>query len=101
MTGANIHCGAEGENADFYIYVNGEKHIDNGWISYDYWVGFLNTIKNSKLNCLDIGRCQMGDKRSWNYLIGDVYTLRLYNRSLTDEEVMENYNKTVSYSLGQ
>ena len=31
------------------------------------------------------------------YFTGKMYSARIYNRTLTDSEVLENYEKTVAY----
>jgi len=41
----------------------------------------------------------MTSAKQWSYLIGKTYSIRVYNRDLTDEEVLDNYNKTIAYRL--
>ena len=39
----------------------------------------------------------MSAVNSWHYMKMNAYTLRLYNRALTAEEVKENYDVSVAY----
>ena len=34
---------------------------------------------------------------NWFYLVGDAYAIRLYNFGLSDEDVENNYDKTLAY----
>jgi len=38
-----------------------------------------------------------GSDTSYNYLAGDIYSARIYNKPLTDDEVLANYNATIAY----
>lgn len=87
----------EGENAEYYVYINGEKYIDDGWICDAYWKGFLDKTKT--LNYFEIGRSSMSKPKNWSYLVGNAYTIRAYNRYLSEDEIKDNYNKTLSYHL--
>lgn len=85
----------DGENLVQNIYINGTK-LDGGFVSEKYWKSF---IENDlpELNTICLGRSSMEAEGWWHYSKMDLYSLRLYNRALSDEEVMENYNSTVLY----
>lgn len=77
------------------IYVNGEK-ICTGTLSEDYYSRFVNE-ELLDLNTYTLGRCSMDDEGNWHYTNCEIYSLRLYNRSFTANEVLANYNATVAY----
>lgn len=76
------------------LYVNG-KYIGNGWYYKRYWDNLKNRIDS--LNKICIGRTSMNGAGSWIYPNMKVYAMRLYSRALTDEELNENYEKSVEY----
>lgn len=81
------------ENSIYKIYSNGQM-IKEAKISQSYWENFrTNDIPSIKY-------FQIG-KAMWNgiteYFTGKMYSARIYNRTLTDSEVLENYEKTVAY----
>ena len=39
----------------------------------------------------------MSQEGWWHYSKMNAYTLRLYNRALTSDEVTNNYNKSIAY----
>jgi hypothetical protein len=77
------------------FYLNGEK-LDSGDLSRKYVNNFLNNDLPN-LNTFCLGRSSMHDDGYWHYSDASVYSLRLYNRPLSDSEVTANYNSTVSY----
>ena len=81
------------ENSIYKIYSDGQI-IKEAKISQSYWENFrTNDIPSIKY-------FQIG-KSMWNaiteYFTGKMYSARIYNRTLTDSEVLENYEKTVAY----
>ena len=61
-----------------------------------YWKNFIdNELPNLTTFCL--GRSSMTDDGNWLYSDTSTYALRLYNRGLTEEEVMKNYIATTTY----
>ena len=81
------------ENSIYKIYSNGQI-IKEAKIRQSYWENFrTNDIPSIKY-------FQIG-KAMWNsiteYFTGKMYSARIYNRTLTDSEVLENYEKTVAY----
>ena len=93
----------DGENNLQAIYINGEllKNGDEeakGFLDTknQYWKYFIdNELPNVTTFCL--GRCTMDDDGYWHYSNTSIYALRLYNRGLTEEEVMKNYVATTTY----
>lgn len=76
-------------------YKNGKKVYD-GRYNKKSWEYFRNYNMN-ELEYFNIGRACMTNPGWWFYTKMNTYTLRLYNRGLTEEEVNNNYEKTVGY----
>lgn len=81
------------KNLTYSVYKNGEL-VQRAILANTYWENFIqNEIPNIKY--FRIGTT------TWNgvtgYYNGLVYSARIYNKALTDEEVLENYNKAVAY----
>jgi hypothetical protein len=85
----------DANNLTQVVYLNGKK-LASGDFSEEYWNRF---IKNdlSTLTTFCLGRCSGDHEGYWHYSDASVYSLRLYNRPLSDSEVIANYNATVSY----
>lgn len=62
-----------------------------------YWRDFLAGLESGKADRFCLGRCTMTYTDLWHYAHLDCYALRIYSRALNDEEVLENYNMTISY----
>lgn len=75
-------------------YKNGIK-IYEGKYDKENWKDFKNSIQGLKYFC--IGRSSMSNEGWWHYSKMNIYALRLYNKGLDENEVKENYNKTVVY----
>lgn len=81
------------KNLTYSVYRNG-KLLKKTILANEYWENFIeNEIPSIKY--FRIGTT------TWNGITGFynglVYSARIYNKALSDEEVLENYNKTVSY----
>ncbi len=85
------------DEPDYYraiCYKNGQKEYDGRYKkSWKYFVD--NNFNN--LTYFNVGRSQMTKSGWWFYTKMNTYTLRLYNRGLTEQEVKDNYEKTVGY----
>ena len=77
------------------IYVNGEKNC-TGTLSENYYKDFVKK-ELANLNTYILGRCSMDNEGNWHYTNCEIYSLRLYNRSFEESEVLANYNATVAY----
>ena len=77
------------------IYLNDDKLID-GWLNKDLWDTSL--VENlDTLNKFCLGRCSMSRSGEWCYSHMSAYSLRFYNRALTDDEINANREKTIEY----
>ena len=76
-------------------YKNGQKVYD-GRYNKKSWKYFVDNNLNN-LTYFNVGRAQMSNPGWWFYTKMNTYTLRLYNRGLTEQEVKDNYEKTVGY----
>lgn len=89
----SIDCSQE--NFKHTLFVNGEK-LYEGNLNKDYWNSFVNSkLGNLKYFC--VGRSSMDADGKWHYSKMNAYSLKLYNRGLSEQEVKENYNKAVAY----
>ena len=77
------------------LYANGEKLYDGNFNNI-YWNNFVkDDLQKLKYFC--IGRSSMSGKGWWHYSKMNAYSIKLYNRGLSAEEVKDNYNKAVAY----
>ena len=77
------------------LYANGEK-LYEGNFNNIYWNNFVkDDLQKLKYFC--IGRSSMDCNGSWHYSKMNAYSIKLYNRGLSAEEVKDNYNKAVAY----
>ncbi len=77
------------------VYVNGQKLYEAGYNKKN-WEGFVNSILNN-LNYFCIGSSSMEFDGWWHYSKMNAYTLRLYNHALSEEDIINNYEKSVAY----
>ena len=77
------------------VYLNGKKLYEGGY-NKKTWDDFVEKYINS-LNYFHIGRSSMSSSSWWHYSKLNAYTLRLYNHALTENEVQDNYKKSVAY----
>ena len=79
----------------FIIYQNG-NYIAETTVDSEYWSGInggKQILEDANLSFY-LGRW-LG--YNWNYTKCTIYNLKLYNRSLSPEEIKENYTKTTAY----
>ena len=77
------------------LYVNGKKLYEGNY-NKKQWENFINEhLENSKYFC--IGRSSMSNEGWWHYTKLNTYACRLYNKPLTENEVKNNYDKSVAY----
>ena len=88
----------EKEGETYYkqtLYLNGEKTEFDGGYHADQWDYFVkNTLGSLKYFCL--GRSSMSGAR-WHYSEMSCYSLKLYNKALSKEEIETSYKKTIAY----
>lgn len=77
------------------LYINGHK-MYSGILSKMYWNNFVKYDLNN-LKCFCIGRSSMTGEGWWHYSKMNAYSIKLYNRGLSAEEVKDNYNKAIAY----
>ena len=83
------------DDVDYYkhtIYLDGIKAIDAKY-NVNSWNSFLGD--SQYLNYFEIGRAHMSEIYYQCYSKMEAYTLRLYNRALTDEEVEKSYQNSL------
>ena len=78
-----------------HIYMDGQSYHYSGWLLKEYYEKFNEHVK--KLNYLELGRCTYGKASNWGYLKGLCYSLRIYDKSLSQEEVQANYDVTTAF----
>lgn len=78
-----------------YYYINGTLYGYTYYGHDSYELGL--SIWNNDTNHFYLGVCPWWEVGNLYYLKGSVYTCRLYTKSLTEEEVLANYNKTTAY----
>ncbi len=81
----------------FIIYVDGKK-ADETIVDENYWNGEnggKQIFEDTSINCY-IGKWYGGTSK-WNYTKANIYNMKLYNRYLTEEEIEDNYMKTIAY----
>ena len=77
------------------MYINGNKTYA-GKLNKEYWEYFVNKYLDS-LKYFCVGRSSMGTGGRWHYSKMNAYSIKLYNRGLNEQEVKENYDKSVAY----
>ena len=78
-----------------YILI-GIKEL-NAHVDDSYWQDFTSTLNNYESEKFCLGVANMSNADLWHFAHLECYALRVYSRALTDEEVLDNYNMTVSY----
>lgn len=77
----------------YSVYMEGVLKKD-AQLAADYWKNFKDNI-STNVECFQIGIVK------WNgimgYLNGEVYSVRIYNKALTAEQVEKNYTATKKY----
>lgn len=75
------------------LYLNGE-YVDSTICNHEWLVSGQLTDKSVPFT---IGLMVDGEKYTEKYSKMELYSCRLYNKVLTDEEISDNYEKTTSY----
>jgi len=84
------------EESKMKFYINGEI-IDETSFDKNYYQEQTNIGDLYEGLIYNIGRATAAGSSFWHYLKGSIYSLKLYNVGLTDEEVKANYNTTLEY----
>lgn len=82
----------------FTVYELGNQ-ISNTTVEPDYWSGEnggKQILEDTSLN-FELGRWFGGGNGTENYTKFSIYNMKFYNRSLSPEEIKENYTKTTAY----
>ena len=94
----SLDCSENYSNNDgFYkatCYKNGIKVYEGGY-DKENWNNLKITMDALKYFC--VGRSSMTNDGWWHYSKMNIFALRLYNKGLDENEVKENYKKTVAY----
>lgn len=80
-------------NGEFFVMMNGEKVAEDKF-GEEYMKLYTETLNNPDYPII-VGRSATGDTPV-NVKI-KTYAIRIYSKALTEEESIENYNKTVEY----
>lgn len=78
------------------LYVDGKKTSYDGGFNKLNWDIFVND-NLPDLSYFCIGRSSFAKEGAWLYGKMNAYSIKLYNRALTEEEILESYNKDVAY----
>ena len=84
----------DNEKVSQTAYIDGEK-IANGELTKEYYNSFVNTSKNLKY--IEFGRVQDSAESNWVYMVGSCYACRIYNKALSAQDVLDNYQTTSTY----
>ncbi len=76
------------------LYIDGKK-VGTGWYYKENWDSLSEYKDELKYFC--IGKTSLNADSKWAYGKLKCYTLRLYSRALSDDEVSDNYLKSKSY----
>ncbi len=76
------------------VYINGEE-FKSGALGEKYYNEFVKQVKD--LHYLEIGRCTMDTVANWSYTKGLCYSIRMYNKALTEGQVRDNYKVTTAF----
>lgn len=89
----------EGYEGEFYsckVFIDGTIVYDTYYSTAQYDELEKNQdILNLKYST--VGRCGGGMPGYWHYSKMQTYCMRLYNRGLSEEEIIDNYNTTKAY----
>ena len=86
----------DGNKNEETLYINGMCQATTR-IGEEYWKDFLKTLEVSKPNEICIGRGSMDSAYHKHYTAMNCYTMRIYSRALSDDEIKENYKMSVAY----
>ena len=77
------------------FYVNGEKTKYDGGYNQKQWNAFIQTLDSLKYFCF--GRSSYNGNGYWHYIKMSCYSLKFYNKGLSQDDVEASYKKTVAY----
>ena len=80
------------DNGSFYVLLDGKKVAEDKFDS-DYVDHYKEYLSNKNYSII-IGKNAIADK--FEYISMKTYAIRIYNKALSEEEAIENYNKTVA-----
>lgn len=81
-------------DGSFYLMLNGEKVLEDSF-NKEYVEAYTQNLNNKEYPII-IGKNALGEKEFLYYKI-KTYATRLYSKALTEEEAIENYEKTKLY----
>ena len=90
----------DAEKNEFKLYKNNE-FVDSDVVNEEYWHGEnggQQIMQDDSIPCY-LGRAASGDANGnvdWRYGKMTIYSLRLYNRPLSESELKSNYDKTIA-----
>ena len=90
--GSTYHTGADTITNGVWYYLTGVQSDTNDIYINGVLSNSINSNVNISVSTVNIGRWQSGGR----YFNGDIASARIYNRALTAEEVLQNYNATKS-----
>ena len=112
----NIPCNYKLENIEYFdlifdantnefkLYQN-NKFVDSDIVNEKYWhgeSGGKQIMEDDKISCYlgrfwgNAGISHVNDEDTWNCTKLTLYSLRLYNRPLSENELKSNYDKTIA-----
>lgn len=80
------------------VYYENGKRLDSGVLNKNC----IEAIKSKDMKLLTLGAIEEGNNVANSYNVAslskmNLKCLRIYNRGLSEPEIMKNYNKTTSY----
>ena len=84
---------------DFYsskVFIDGEIVYDTYYSKAQYDNAIKN-LNNNNSKYITLGRMAVNTENIWHYSKMKTYSMRLYNRGLSEEEIIDNYNTTKAY----
>ena len=81
------------ENGEFFVMLDGKKVAEDKF-DEEYVEGYKQYLANNDYPIV-VGMSATGDIPRYTKL--QTYAIRVYNKALSEEEAIENYNKTVAY----
>ena len=74
-----LSINAKGDEISQEWFLDG-KSFQRGVLSKEYFEDFLTYCNTNK--CIELGRAMINYSGNWQYIIGDCYSMRLYNRRI-------------------
>ncbi len=89
-------------NENIFILYDKGQEVARTTADFNYWHGEnggKQILEDDTIKCY-VGRAYGGTPQGtnqWSYSKIDLYNLKLYNKKLSQDEIMENYMKTIAY----